>query len=170
MIFAAALCLQQSLASRHFSDISVHNGTKVDDLEPMSDDVIKRSDSFEPMEDDLEPMSDDVIKRSDSFEPMEDDLEPMSDDAIKRSDSFEAIEPEPVTPKMGSKIEEMIEEEPLSHLSPKVDEVSEPLCGGASVHWKTCGTRSGCKYVKKADAASCGVDAWGCYDETTLTC
>ena len=24
--------------------------------------------------------------------------------------------------------------------------------GGAKVHWKTCGTRSGCKYVKKAGA------------------
>eukprot|EP00435_Cladocopium_sp_Y103_P009745 s6034_g2.t1 len=43
-------------------------------------------------------------------------------------------------------------------------------CGGASVHWRTCGTRSGCQYVKKADAESCGVEAWGCYAASDLTC
>ena len=34
----------------------------------------------------------------------------------------------------------------------------------------TCGKKTGCKYAKKADASGGGVDAWGCYDETKLSC
>jgi len=94
--------------------------------------------------------------------------------------------PEPIPPE---EIEDAIEEEPLpweevtkeeetqeKEKAEAEDDVPPPEpeveCGGPKVHWKTCGTRTGCKYVKKADASECGVgfEAWGCYDETKISC
>ena len=94
------------------------------------------------------PSDEDIDEEMDSEETSDEDVPEVENAEPADTETLESLEePEPVAAK----------EKPAE-------------CGGASVHWKTCGTKSECQYVKKADVESCGVSAWGCYLASDLTC
>lgn len=114
------------------------------------------------------PSDEDIDEEMEDSEDSEEAVPEVDDAEPADTETFE--EAEPVTPKLEEDNNEDEKEEDTTAEFDPDEEKPTYECGGASVHWRTCGTRSGCQYVKKADAESCGVEAWGCYAASDLTC
>mmetsp|Transcript_67860 Transcript_67860/g.111585 ORF Transcript_67860/g.111585 Transcript_67860/m.111585 type:complete len:234 (-) Transcript_67860:140-841(-) len=114
------------------------------------------------------PSDEDIDEEMEDSEETSDEDVPEVETAGSPAVTETLEDPEPVTAKLEEDEDEK-EEDTTAEFDPEEEKPADE-CGGASVHWKTCGTKSECQYVKKADVESCGVSAWGCYLASDLTC
>lgn len=116
-----------------------------------------------PSDEDIEEMEDEEEADVPEVDDAEADTEPMEEPELVTA----------VTPKLKENDEDEKEDEKEEDTTAEFDPDEEKPtyeCGGASVHWKTCGAKEGeCHYVKKADVELCGVEAWGCYHASDLS-